>query len=126
MGGKSSNEIIELLSASDIFIFTSVPEYHGHSTETQGLATLEAMACQLPVVAFDTGGVKYTFEDEVSGFVCDEYDTDCVFNKVRYLIENRTILKDMGEAARAFVIQNYSQKEIDKKWKIIYGNLSNG
>lgn len=126
VGAKSQEEIRELLRDSDIFLFPSVSLHYGKSTETQGLATIEAMACGLPVVVFDSGGVKYTLENGVSGFICNEYDIDCMFNKVKLLIEDTEMAMKMSNQAVTFVNKNYSQKGIDKKWEIIYSNLSNG
>jgi 1,2-diacylglycerol 3-alpha-glucosyltransferase len=47
------------LSAADLFVFASV-------TETQGLVTLEAMACELPVVAVDASGTREAVSSETS------------------------------------------------------------
>jgi colanic acid/amylovoran biosynthesis glycosyltransferase len=125
VGAKSQEEIRELLRDNDIFLFPSVPLHYGKSTETQGLANNEAMACGLPVVVFDSGGVKYTLEDGISGFVCDEYDIDCMISKVKILIEDTEMAKKMSDKAVTFVNKIYSQKVIDSKWKTIYNNLSN-
>jgi colanic acid/amylovoran biosynthesis glycosyltransferase len=126
VGAKSREEIRELLQDNDIFLFPSVSLHYGISTETQGLANNEAMACGLPVVVFDSGGVKYTLEDGISGFVCEEYDIDCMISKVKILIEDTEMAKIMSDQAVTFVNKNYSQKVINSKWEKIYNNLSNG
>jgi colanic acid/amylovoran biosynthesis glycosyltransferase len=124
-GKKSQTEVQQALWEHDIYLLTAVALPDGRR-ETQGLATLEAQACGLPVIVFDSGGVKYTLEDGISGFVCDEYDIDCLISKVKILIEDFNKYKEMSNKAVAFANEKYSQKEIDKKWEIIYSNLSNG
>ena len=52
-------EVPKYLSASDLFVFASI-------TETQGLVTLEAMACGLPVVAVDASGTREAVDAESS------------------------------------------------------------
>ncbi|MBS3993924.1 MAG: glycosyltransferase [Bacteroidetes bacterium] len=124
VGAKSQEKVRDLLWENDIFIFPSVSMHFGYSAETQGLATIEAESCGLPVVAFDSGGVKYTFEDGFSGFLCKEYDIECMFNKLKLLIDNRKLLLEMGTNATNFVNSKYSQKIIDNKWKKIYHKLN--
>ena len=124
-GKKSQEEIRQALLEHHVYLLTAVALPDGRR-ETQGLATLEAQACGLPVIVFDSGGVKYTLEDGISGFVCEEYDVEVVCSKIIKLIQNTALLNEMSIAAVAFVNKNYSQKIIDGKWDIIYRNLSNG
>jgi len=126
VGSKSREEIRELLWNNDIFVFSSVSLHNGKSTETQGLATTEAMACGLPAIVFDSGGVKYTVENGISGFLCDEYDIDCMSAKIKTLVNDNSVLIEMGIQANYFANKNYSQSLVDAKWQTIYDRLSNG
>lgn len=124
-GSKSQHEVRQALWEHDVYLLTAVALPDGRR-ETQGLATLEAQACGLPVIVFDSGGVKYTLEDGVSGFVCEEYDVEAVVTKIIKLIDKPSLLTKMSNQAVTFVKENYSQKIIDEKWENIYRNLSNG
>lgn len=55
--------IEELLSISDLFLMPS-------ETESFGLAALEAMACQVPVISSNTGGLPEVNLDGITGFTC--------------------------------------------------------
>ncbi len=122
VGMKSQLEIRELLRSHDIFLMTSVrdPDY---GMETQGLVTAEAQACGLPVVGFDSGGVKYTLEDEVTGFLVKEGDVNAMTDRVEQLINNPKLRKKMGASAIKFINENYSQQHIDKVWIKEYAKI---
>lgn len=64
-GYKKGQPIIDLLSLADVFVFPS-------KTETFGLVTLEALACELPVAAYDVMGARDIIENGVHGFVGDD------------------------------------------------------
>ena len=63
------DQIIPLLSIADLFLLTS-------SQESFGLAALEAMACEVPVVASRVGGLHEVIEHGVTGFLRDPADID--------------------------------------------------
>jgi len=56
---------------NDIFLMTSVRDNSG-KREAQGIVTVEAQACGLPVVAFRSGGVPYTIEEGKTGYLAEE------------------------------------------------------
>ena len=63
------DQVVPLLSVSDLFLLPS-------AQESFGLAALEAMACEVPVVASRVGGLPEVVEDGVSGFLCEPEDVD--------------------------------------------------
>jgi glycosyltransferase involved in cell wall biosynthesis len=65
VGFKKKNELIDLLSISDCFVFPS-------RTETLGLVALEAMGCGVPVAAHDVMGPKDIITNGVDGFLDED------------------------------------------------------
>ncbi|MBK9255518.1 MAG: N-acetyl-alpha-D-glucosaminyl L-malate synthase BshA [Saprospiraceae bacterium] len=61
--------IEEILAISDIFLLPS-------ENESFGLAALEAMACEVPVVSSNAGGIPEVNIDGVTGYMCDVGDID--------------------------------------------------
>jgi glycosyltransferase involved in cell wall biosynthesis len=64
-GGALPDSLPAYYRAADVFVFAS-------TTETQGLAVLEAMACGRPVVAVRASGVEEVVAEGVSGLLVPE------------------------------------------------------
>ncbi len=93
----------EILSVSDLFILPS-------ETESFGLAALEAMACQVPVISSNTGGIPELNVNGVSGFMSNVGDTDDMAKNAIYILENDERLAKFKqqalEQAKKFDLKN--------------------
>ena len=124
VGKKDHFEIKNYFQEHDIYILPAVA-VENNRQETQGLATLEAQACGIPAVVFNSGGVKYTVKDGTTGFVVREGDIVAMAEKIEELINNVTLWEEMSRAAIVYVEENFSQTKIDAVWCREYEQLTN-
>jgi N-acetyl-alpha-D-glucosaminyl L-malate synthase BshA len=82
----------EILSVSDLFILPS-------ETESFGLAALEAMACKLPVISSNAGGIPELNVHGVTGFLDEVGDIDNMAKHAIYILEDETRLQKFKEQA---------------------------
>ena len=73
--------IEEILSVCDLFILPS-------ETESFGLAALEAMACQVPVISTNTGGIPELSVQGVTGFMSNVGDIDDMVKNAIYILSD--------------------------------------
>ncbi|HMR18428.1 MAG TPA: N-acetyl-alpha-D-glucosaminyl L-malate synthase BshA [Sphingobacterium sp.] len=84
--------IEEILSVSDLFLMPS-------SSESFGLAALEAMACSVPVVSSNTGGLPELNVEGVTGFLDDIGDVETMAKNAIYILEDCERLEKFKKAA---------------------------
>ncbi|MFD0794823.1 N-acetyl-alpha-D-glucosaminyl L-malate synthase BshA [Mucilaginibacter litoreus] len=84
--------IEEILSVSDLFLMPSV-------SESFGLAALEAMACKVPVISSNAGGLPELNIEGVTGFLLDVGDVDGMAEKAVYILEDEQRLEQFKENA---------------------------
>jgi N-acetyl-alpha-D-glucosaminyl L-malate synthase BshA len=86
--------IEEILSVSDLFLMPS-------QSESFGLAALEAMACKVPVVSSNAGGLPELNIDGVTGFLKDIGDVQGMADSSIYILEDEARLATFKENALA-------------------------
>jgi N-acetyl-alpha-D-glucosaminyl L-malate synthase BshA len=89
--GKQS-AVEELLAVCDLFILPS-------ENESFGLAALEAMACGVPVISSNAGGLPELNIYGKTGFTCNIGDVEDIAEKSLYILGNEEILNKFKEAA---------------------------
>ena len=113
LGKKSPLEVVELLQQSDIFILASLSE--GISN-----AVLEAMACGLPVVTTECGGMREAVTDGVEGFVVPVRDPAVMARALTDLCRDAELRRRAGAAARARVLHEFTLDQQIDKWMELY------
>ncbi|HJH29871.1 MAG TPA: glycosyltransferase family 4 protein [Methanosarcinaceae archaeon] len=98
VGGVGSERLIDWYSIADILVLPSLSE--GRPT-----VIYEAMACELPVIATDVGGVSEQVENGYNGFVIKPRDSHALADSIINLLENDDLRKDMGENCRKRIIE---------------------
>jgi N-acetyl-alpha-D-glucosaminyl L-malate synthase BshA len=84
--------IEEILSVSDLFLIPS-------GSESFGLAALEAMACKVPVISSNTGGLPELNVEGKTGFLSDVGDVDAMAANAIYILEDNDRLEQFKDAA---------------------------
>jgi glycosyltransferase involved in cell wall biosynthesis len=72
-----------------------------------GMATAEAMACALPVVAVDSGASAEIVDHGVTGLLVAEGDPTAFAEAILYLVTDRQRAAGMGRAARNHAVERY-------------------
>jgi len=103
----------EILSIADVFLMPS-------GSETFGLAALEAMACDVPVVASNVGGLPELVKDGESGFLCELDDIDAFTNRTRALLTDEDLHARMAEASRQRAEDAFDINEIVPMYEDYY------
>ncbi len=80
------DQIEEVLSVSDLFIMPS-------EKESFGLAALEAMSCEVPVISSNAGGLPELNKDGVSGYLCNVGDVEDMTNKALMILDDKNLSK---------------------------------
>ena len=88
-----------------------------------GLVLIEAMACGVPVIAFDCeNGPRSIITDGVDGFLIPPFDLDAYAEKILLLTQNEALRKLMGENARRTAAL-YDIDIIGRQWVKLFDEL---
>jgi L-malate glycosyltransferase len=113
--GKTDN-VGEKLAIADLMLLPS-------ELESFGLAALEAMACKVPAIATNVGGVPELIDHGKTGYLAAVGDVDTMARHAVELLRNEKLLKEMGEAARFEAQSRFCASEIIGKYEQFYARV---
>jgi len=109
-------DITSILNTIDIFVLAS-------PFEPCGIAIIEAMSMEKPVVCSASGGTPELIEDGVTGFLFTPRDPKDLTEKIDKLARNEKLRREMGAMARRRVEEKFEAKKYVRRLESIYAGL---
>jgi len=113
----SRSPIQDLLSISDLMLFPS-------ENESFGLVALEAMACEVPVIGTNTGGLPEVVVDGETGRLCDVGDVDSMAKSSIEILKDEDRRRHMGKKGRERAVKFFDSKNIVPQYERLYEDVS--
>ena len=93
-------KIVDYLSAADVLLLPS-------EQESFGLAALEAMACEVPVIASRVGGIPEVVTDGETGYLSEVGNIEKMSDDAGRLLNDPALRSEMGRRARQSAVSRY-------------------
>jgi L-malate glycosyltransferase len=110
------HDLVPWLSIADLFLLPS-------AQESFGLAALEAMACEVPVVASKVGGLPEIIEDGVTGFVCPPDAIDLMAERGIAVLTDGQLRAGIGRRAAEVVRTRYCTDLVVPQYEAEYESV---
>ena len=96
-------------------MFVTTPWY-----EPFGITPLEAMACGVPVVGSDVGGIRYSVSDGETGFLVPPHDPQALASRLRVLMKQPSLSAAMGRAGVRRARSMFTWDEVARQLLAVY------
>ncbi|MGA1869133.1 MAG: N-acetyl-alpha-D-glucosaminyl L-malate synthase BshA [bacterium] len=113
---KFVNSVQHILSITDVYLLPS-------EIESFGLTALEAMSCEVPVVAYRVGGLPEVIEDEGCGFLVDKGDIEAMARAALLILKDGQLSNKLGERGRSLSIHRFSDQDKVVEYESYYHHI---
>lgn len=111
---RDPKAVARIIASCDAFV-------HANDKEPFGLIVLEAMACGVPVVGVNAGGVAETVHDGV-GQLAKSADPDDYAQAIEALFQRDVVA--LGQAARVYTVETFAWQRVFEGLCMTYGEVS--
>lgn len=101
-------------------VFVSTPWY-----EPFGITPLEAMACGVPVIGTNVGGIKYSVEHDKTGFLVPVREPEILSRRMLEILESPILSRDLGLRAIKRVNRLFTWEIVTREIADLYEQINN-
>jgi L-malate glycosyltransferase len=113
----AQQDVLPLLSIADVFLLPS-------AQESFGLAALEAMACEVPVVASNVGGLPEVIEHGVTGFLHAPDDLDGMAASALAVLTDAALHRTIAQAAYERARERFCEERVVPMYEALYATIA--
>lgn len=113
------DDVAGLLPIADLFLIPS-------EMESFGLSALEAMSCEVPVIATNVGGLPEVIEHGRTGFLVDVGNVEAMAEWGKKILKDDQLHQKIGSSARQTVIEKFNQDRIISMYEEYYKEILGG
>jgi glycosyltransferase involved in cell wall biosynthesis len=122
LNNVSDDELLKLYNSSDLFVLPSIVDSQGNM-EGLGVVLLEAMACKVPVIGTDIGGIPDIIQDNKSGLLVPQKDILRLSSAINSMIENKSLRKRIAIKGYCSIQNKFNWKKIADCYLKIYTTI---
>jgi glycosyltransferase involved in cell wall biosynthesis len=115
-GRQTGKDLIAHYNAADVFAITS-------TYDNFPFVVLEAMACELPVIATRVGGLPKSVDDGRTGVLVDSGNVGNLKSAILALAHDKDRRLEMGRRGREKVVEKHSWLETARQMLDLYESL---
>ena len=117
LGRFNDNISLALIySAADVFVAPSIQEAFG-------LTVLEALACRIPCVAFNIGGIPDIIEHQKNGYLARPYKIEDLARGISWVLENEERYQNLSYRAREKVEQEFALEIPARRYASLFNEI---
>jgi glycosyltransferase involved in cell wall biosynthesis len=113
---KNENEIVMAYNVADVYVAPSIEDNLPNTV-------MESMACGVPVVAFNVGGIPDMVDNGINGFLAKLKSSEELAKSIELILSDDELHKSFSLAAREKVIKEFDQTIIAEKYLEVYKSI---
>nr|WP_319374968.1 glycosyltransferase family 4 protein [uncultured Methanobacterium sp.] len=115
----SDEKLLMMYNSADLFVLPSIVDSQGN-TEGLGVVLLEAMACGVPVIGSDVGGISDIIENKENGLLVEEKLIGNLSKSISLLIIDNELRNNLTINGQIMIKTKFSWKKISNQYVNVY------
>ena len=113
---NNEKDLVDIYNAVDLYVTPSLQDNLPNTI-------MEAMACGIPCVGFNVGGIPEMIDHLHNGYVAEYKSAEDFANGIHWALSEGEY-KTLSEAARQKVISSYSENAVSKRYIEVYNRIT--